>query len=284
MAGWSFLETGQKHAQGGSIQKNKNIFILLTALVCMPFLISGCSIGNKAQKCKNLLEEKYGEEFTVLRNWTQPLGSDVFKSEYHAVCSPVSHPEVLLEITVEDFNRKIFTDTYPQGIMAEKTSAILETALSDYFAECSVHAQCLGFCPEFTSYDSVHVESCVEQTEDPHIYFRVCVNTDVYQENTYSDEFDFLLNTIADINRSLSIHGTMTVYFLPDAPYKACVQSFQEHIDTGEAVHAAADGYYSFAFGFDDTEQIWRFTAWESLKPIAITKEDYFEMRKEVFS
>ncbi len=258
-----------------------SIFTLLMAVTLIMFSFSGCNIGSKARRCEALLEEKYGEEFTVLQTWTEPLGTDVFKSEYHAVCYSVNHPEVLLEITVEDFGKKEFTDTYPMGIMAAKVSEILESELSNYFEECYVHAQCLGKCPEFKNYDDVTIESYTEKIENPDLYFFVGVNTDVYHADDYAEEFDFLLETIEEINASLRISGNMTTYFLPSEPYEACIRSFQERMDPGEATDDILEDYYGFAFGFNDVEQEWSFTSWKSSKWDGITKEKYIDMREE---
>ena len=121
----------------GVMRKIRSALIAIMVVIIGMTIFSRCG-ESREQKMKVLVEEKYGEEFTILKTWTEPLGADVTKTEYHATAAPVDNQDAVFEITVMNFKEKIFEDTYPEGKISALFSEKLKKQCASYLGDCYV--------------------------------------------------------------------------------------------------------------------------------------------------
>lgn len=260
-------------------------FALITIIVMMFGMtaFSGCG-ESREQKMKALVEEKYGEEFTILKTWTQPYGSDVTKSEYHATVAPVDDPESVFELTVWDFKEKDFQDTYPQAKIAALLSEQFKEQIDSYFEDCYVWGYSVDTTEEekFQQLDEITVEQYTKTFENPRIRFRLLVNTSVYQNTAYADEFDYLLNTFSEFIQTTGIGGSLLVYFLPASNLEEYIQQRKNHYTTDYSLEQPVKDFniYNFTYSSENQWSFWLYKApYQTM--VTMTKDEYVKMREE---
>ncbi len=244
-------------------------------------LCTGCD--DKSRTMEELLEEKYDEEFEIGHTWTTPLGADVRRIEYHAICSPAAHPEVTFEISVQDFDEGAFVDDYAQGIVSAQLSDIMEDKLRDTFGECCVYAGCMGKSPEFSDYASVSIDDYAKRAEEPWAYYDIFVNVDLYETEDYAAEFDALCDVLMEMEQDSGINTTMSVYFLPGSiceMAKAHLTAYRQW--NASLKDAVKQAYSKYTFAFDENEQVWRYNVYEApnWKVRSITRDEYINCRQ----
>lgn len=261
-------------------------FILITAVVVIIGMVafSGCG-ESREQKMKALVEEKYGEEFTILKTWTQPYGADVTRSEYHATAAPVDDPESIFELTVWDFKEKHFRDTYPQAKIAALLSEQFKEQIDSYFEDCYVWGYCVNTTEDnkFQQLDAFTIEEYTETFEEPRIQFRVLVNEAAYRNTVYSDEFDYLLNAFSEFIQMTGIEGTLLIYFLPPSNLEEYILQRKNHYTIDDSLEQPVKGFNLYVFTYSSENQ-WSFWVYKGsyyMPATTMTKEDYIVMRKE---
>ncbi len=258
---------------------------VLTAAVMVCSLLTGCG-SSRERKIKRMLKEKYGEEFTILKTWTQPLGTDVFKSEYHATAAPIDNQEAVFEITVTNFKEKTFEDTYPKAVVGKLLSDTLQSELSPYFGECYVHSWIAGVCPELDQMDAPSVEAyakLADMTENKYYMsinkYYVAVNTSQYRGDDYEEEYDTIHDALTRVNTESGFDGDMRIYFLPNEKYSELINSIQIYGDFDANGEKVVEDYYGYGFGYNDGK--WFSTVIKTIRATGISKEEYIKIRKE---
>ncbi|MDE6729470.1 MAG: hypothetical protein K2J71_01680 [Oscillospiraceae bacterium] len=261
-------------------------FILITVVVMILGMVvfSGCG-ESREQKMKVLVEEKYGEEFTILKTWTQPYGADVTRSEYHATAAPVDDPESIFELTVWDFKEKHFRDTYPQAKIAALLSEQFKEQIDSYFEDCYVWGYSVDTTEEekFQQLDEITVEQYTKMFENPRIQFRLLVNASVYQNTAYADEYDYLLNTFSEFIQVTGIEGSLLIYFLPAWNLEEYILQRKNHYTIDDSLEQPVKGFNLYVFTYSSENQ-WSFWVYKGsyyMPAATMTKEDYIVMRKE---
>lgn len=261
-------------------------FALITIMMVILGMIafSGCG-ESREQKMKVLVEEKYGDEFTILKTWTQPYGSDVTRSEYHATAVPVDNPEAVFELTVLDFKEKDFRDTYPQAKIAALLSEQFKEQIDSYLGDCYVWGCCINSIEneKYQQLDKITVEEYTKTFENPQITFRVLVNASVYQNTAYADEFDYLLNTFSEFIQTTGIEGTLLIYFLPSSNLEEYILQRKNHYTIDDSLEQIVKGFYLYDFNYSSENQEWSFWVYKGSyhTAIAMTKDEYVKMREE---
>ncbi len=260
----------------------KKRYVVLTAvLLCS--VLTGCGFSRE-EKMANLLEEKYSEDFVIGYTWTESLGADVTKTEYHAICSPAAHPEVAFEISVQDFGDKVFTDDYAQGIVAAQLSDRMAEKLRDRFGECYVYTGCMGGSPAFPDFTSVSIAEYAARAEEPWAYYDIFVNADQYTEADYAAEFDMLCNVLTETELDSGMNTTMSVYFVSETMCETAKTHLTMYRQWNSSLKdAVKESYSQYTFAFDGTEQLWRHNVYEApdWKVRSITKDEYIKLREE---
>lgn len=260
-------------------------FILITVVVGILGMVifSGCG-ESREQKMKALVEEKYGEEFTILKTWTEPLGSDVTKSEYHATAAPVDNQEAVFEITVTNFKEKTFEDTYPEGKISALFSEKLKEQCASYLGDCYVWGYCLdNTYGNLQQMKEITIDEYKKIFDKPKFLFRAVINTSVYKNEEYADEFEYLQKATAEFNQELGIDGSLIVIFLPDTQFEEYRNQKHIYYKINDSLNQIVKDYPSFEFGFSSkiNEWVcWKYSVTSGTNEI-IMKDEYISLRKE---
>lgn len=192
--------------------------ILLIFVLAGVILTSGClrifNVDSKEREMEivaRLLQEKYGEEFTIHKTW-----ADVGYS-YVAVCSPVLEPEIVFEaIFYIGGGGKLYSDEYPQGIFAWELEQLLQPEVRKISEDAYIKAFPFYAETSFTRREDVTVETYLEAISSytpasEHIYFEIYANI----ENIRSMDYEELYSTMKEICKSIApSSGAFSLYYI----------------------------------------------------------------------
>ena len=111
----------------------------------------GLTRAEAREYVQSALQEKYGEEFDVLKMYLKG-GSWNTSADLLADCSPKSDENIVFEIQVLAIGEsRVLRDTYIQSIVRQEMKNDTEAVLSKYFEEFAVEIDVSGLHDEFDS-------------------------------------------------------------------------------------------------------------------------------------
>ena len=115
--------------------KKMKAILTASALAATVFVSAGCGRTTKADEERNLekkLEEKYGEEFTVIKSYiSDPYWWDDAPGTLEATCCLKDDESMVFEATYGLAGKTVWDDSYIQTVLEKKMTADLEQFLSD---------------------------------------------------------------------------------------------------------------------------------------------------------
>ena len=221
--------------------------------------LTGCGKSDQ-ELVLDYLTEKYGESFVMLDSESSSDGRSPFSYSYTAYCAPADHPEYLFRTIAEGFGsgeRNSFRDYYGTGILNVRIAGMLKENLDPFFGEVFVTAelnrtgsQILPDMENIEYFSFLGIDP--EQAPDgqTNIDFFVAVSNAMYQAESYTAEYDALLDAVSEISGALHACSDVTVLFMDEDVYQAFVAwngktlhpfSFQDYSSAYQSVRLAYD-------------------------------------------
>lgn len=257
-------------------------------LMCasMMLCLTGCGKSDQ-ELVLDYLTEKYGEPFVALDSESSGDGRTPFSYSYTAYCAPADHPEYLFRTVAEglgSFERNTFRDDYGTGILNVRIAGMLKEKLDPFFGEVFVTAdlnrtgsQILPDMENIEYFSFLGIDP--EQAPDgqTNIDFFVAVSNARYQAESYTAEYDALLDAVSGLSGALHAGSDVTVLFMEDGAWQAFAAW------NGKTLHPFsfrdyANAYQSIRLAYDPAEGkvVPGFNQQEPM-----TAEDYAQKRQE---
>lgn len=220
--------------------------VLLIFILAGVILTSGClrlfNVDSKEREMEivaRLLQEKYGEEFTIHNTW-----GDVGYS-YIAVCSPVAEPGIVFEsVFYIGGEGKLYKDEYPQGIVAWELEQLLQPEVRKISEDAYIKAFPFYAETAFTRREDVTIESYLEaigsdDNASQRIYFEVYANIG----NIKSIDYEEVYSVLKEISTSIApSSGSIGLYYIKMEDIDLCREYFKRNSDLySEIKHILAD-------------------------------------------
>ena len=193
-----------------------------------------------------LLQEKYGEEFTIHNTW-----GDVGYS-YIAVCSPVAEPGIVFEsVFYIGGEGKLYKDEYPQGIVAWELEQLLQPEVRKISEDAYIKAFPFYAETAFTRREDVTIESYLEAIDpdapaSQHIMFEVYANI----ENIKSIDYEEVYSVLNVISKSIAPNsGSIGLYYIETEDIELCREYFKSRSKTYSEKKHILIGYHRYGTG-----------------------------------
>lgn len=226
--------------------------ILLIFVLAGVVLTSGCfrifnmvNEGYAMKTVAQLLEEKYGEEFTVIDTWLK-MGET-----YTAVCSPVAEPKIVFEATYRTGDESSLRhDEYVQGIVAFLLAKKLQPEVQKITEDA--HLQVIVFWQEtdFARREDVSIESYLQSigSEGQHIMFEIYANIGNIKNIDYIEVYSVL----ESISNSIAPNsGSIRLIYMSTEDIEKCREYFLKQSDIYPEIGRIYKEYDSYGTGID---------------------------------
>ena len=172
-------------------KKKRNLLIVFILLLALCF-VTGCGLlRSDEDKLKDLLEDKYGEEFGV--------ESYYYAGDMWAMCYPVNDPTLLFEVRTDGEVTKISHDYYLQNVVArqveEEYGPLVEQAFPGSYLSVDI-SNTLASVPEtFPKADTVTLEDITQYCESmgQSSYIVMNIFVDISQSDDENIEMEYRL-------------------------------------------------------------------------------------------
>lgn len=225
------------------------LFVMAVGILCT----SGCfrifntnSEVDEKETVARLLQEKYEEEFTVHDTW-----GDVGYS-YIAVCSPVAEPGIVFEaIFYIGDEGKLYSDEYPQGIVAWELEQLLQPEVQKISEDAYIKAFVFYAETTFTRRVDVSIKSYLESIgpdapESQEIMFQVYANN----ENINNIDYEKIYSVLKEISKSITPNsGAIGLYFITGEDIELCNEYFMKRSDIYPELSGILDKYKWYGTG-----------------------------------
>lgn len=239
------------------------VAVVLLVFLLIGYFLFGTEI-NREKHTKQLLSEKYGEEFEVLDTWSN--GGNA----YFALCYPTADRDLLFEASF-NLKSKKFRDEYPQSIVSKELKTIVTPKLNNIFGECYS-------CPFIGSVDSkitnksdVTIENFVIKTKSydgPSSFYNIAVNCNKLFSDDFTKEYESLTQCLREMEE-IGFDSVFHIYFLPEKSYFNFIEYYKTHYQVRGSFDEIIKGSVEIGFGYRDGK-------------LNITEDEYIELRKEV--
>lgn len=233
--------------------KYKISCMLPAVLLCL----TGCGETDE-QRILHYLEQKYHEEFIVYHIRRTSDGSGTYRM--HAECAPAAHPDILFG--AGGTKASGFGDSYSMGIR-------------DYEAAESMYARLEGLFETYAVVLNVTTVPAADGSGN-RVWFMydVAVDADADSYASAADEYDTLLDALAEASDEYESSGQINLHLFPHDFYLQYTEWCATH---KEPLANNLEGT-SYAFAYDAaTHQL--AAAWLQKEPY--TKEMYLEERTQ---
>ncbi|MBE5885798.1 MAG: hypothetical protein E7284_05265 [Lachnospiraceae bacterium] len=171
---------------------------IIACTLILTLCLTGCGLfPTNTSKLKQLLEDKYGEEFGV--------ESHYFAGDMWATCYPESDPTLLFEVRTNAEVTKISHDYYLQTVVARQIEEEYAPLVEQVFPGSYLSAEVWAVDYEGQTADKVTLESMLEyknsSSDDDevgwtHIILNIFVDTSQMSEENIEAEYAFLKDEI----------------------------------------------------------------------------------------
>ncbi|MBQ8247322.1 MAG: hypothetical protein IJZ42_09335 [Lachnospiraceae bacterium] len=199
----------------GKIKRNLLIVFILLLALCF---VTGCGLlRSDEDKLKDLLEDKYGEEFGV--------ESYYYAGDMWAMCYPVSDPTLLFEVRTNDKVTVIGHDYYLQTVVQRQVDEELQPLVEEVFPGSFVSSDLSASDYEGQTADKVSLESMMQYSnssrydEDPtwtYVTINIFVDTNQLEEENFKLEYEFLVKEIGGRVASDELPDTIIYLYCGD--------------------------------------------------------------------
>lgn len=217
------------------------IIIISSPILFFILALTG-NLKSDEEKILDYLQERYGEEFTVIDTNFSSYGGPVFSYNLTADCCPVNHPEYLFaaKITHGGTSEAYISDLYAQGILNKRTTDKVKEKIGNFFPEYFVYVD-LGEDSDIvltdmedityeTYFQSVKAEY-PEKTDDIFpVRCYITVNSDSYVSLSYDEEYDMFFDMMNEMSEELQVDVWILIKYMPNDLYNRYTKWHSEHI------------------------------------------------------
>lgn len=198
-----------------------------------------------------LLQEKYDEAFTIHNTW-----GDVGYS-YQAECSPVAEPGIVFQaIFYIGEAGKLYSDEYPQGIVAWELEQLLQPEVQKISEDAYIRVVVFYAETAFTRREDVTIESYLEAIgpdapESQDIMFEVYANDQKVDSINYEEVYSVL----KEISKSITPNsGSVGLSYISTADIELCREFFKSHSEKYGDIKYILSGYHEYGTGITSGE------------------------------
>lgn len=180
------------------MKKTTKVKLIIVCTLLLTLCLTGCGVfKSDTQKLKDLLEDKYGEEFEIK--------SYYYDSDMWAMCYPVSDPTLLFEVRTNDKVTFIGHDYYLQTVVQRQVEEELQPLVEEAFPGSFVSSRLSASDYEGQTADKVSLESMMQYNnssrddDDPtwtYIVLNIFIDATQLSDNNIEEEYMFIVEEI----------------------------------------------------------------------------------------
>lgn len=249
-------------------RKNK---ILIVCTLLLALCLTGCGLfRSDTDQLKDLLEDKYGEEFEVK--------SYYYSGDMWAMCYPVSDPTLIFQVRTDDKVSYIAHDYYLQTVVARQVEEEYEPLAQQAFPGCYLSvdiSNTLSSAPEnFPKADTVTLDDitryCESMGQSSRIVLNIFIDTSQMSEENMEAEYVFLAEEIGGRVVNSELPDTIVkLYFGNTLFVQACENAIEEETWMNSDIYEVTEDCPKIWIGYDDNNEI------------VYTLDEYIEKRME---
>ncbi len=200
------------------MKKTTKAKLIIVCTLLLTLCLTGCGLfKSDTQKLKELLEDKYGEEFGV--------ESYYYAGDMWAMCYPVSDPTLLFEVRTDGDVTFIGHDYYLQTVVQRQVEAELQPLVEQVFPGSFVSSDLSAEDYEGQTADKVTLESMMlysnstRYDDDPgwtYITLVIFVDTTQMTDENIVTEYAFLAEEISGRVESGELPDTIVELYFGD--------------------------------------------------------------------
>ncbi len=212
----------------GKIKRNLLIVFILLLALCF---VTGCGLlRSDEDKLKDLLEDKYGEEFGV--------ESYYYAGDMWAMCYPVNDPTLLFEVRTDGEVTKISHDYYLQNVVARQVEEEYGPLVEQVFPGSYLSVTLSASDYEGQTADKVSLESMLQYNNSHHddsdeswtyIVLNIFVDKSQMTEENVEAEYKFLYEEIGTQVKNCKLPDTIIKLYFGDTNYvRECAEIIED--------------------------------------------------------
>ncbi len=253
----------------------RNLLIAFALLLVMCF-VTGCGLlRSDEDKLKDLLEDKYGEEFGV--------ESYYYAGDMWAMCYPINDPTLLFEVRTDSEVTKISRDIYLQTVVArqveEEYGPLVEQAFPGSYLSVTLSASDYeGQTADKVSLESMlqyHNSSSDDEDESwTYITFNIFVDTSQTLDENIEKEYVLFKDEIGKDFANGKLPDTIIILYFGDATFiMECKDAIANMTWSGSSdIYDITEGCPEIWMGYDNNNEF------------VYTLEEYIERKTEVLN
>ena len=257
-------------------RKTKRKLLIAFVLLLSTCFVTGCGLlRSDEDKLKDLLEDKYGEEFGV--------ESYYYAGDMWAMCYPVSDPSLLFQVRTDGEVTKISHDYYLQNVVARQVEEEYGPLAQQVFPGCYLSADVWAVDYEGQTADRVTLASMLqyknssnddEDTTWTHLIISIFVDTSQISKENVEVEYEFLAKEIGRKVVNGELPDTVVDLYFGDAMFvQECKNAIAEETWRGNSeIYNKIEDCPKSWMGYGDNGEA------------CFTLEEYIEMRTEALN
>ena len=198
----------------------RKVLMAFVLLLSMCF-VTGCGLlRSDEDKLKDLLEDKYGEEFGV--------ESYYYAGDMWAMCYPVSDPTLLFEVRTNDKVTFIGHDYYLQTVVQRQVEKELQLLVEEVFPGSFVSSDLSASDYEGQTADKVSLESMMQYSnssrydDNPtwtYVVLNIFIDTTQLSDENIEEEYAFIAEEIGGRVSNGELPDTIVKVYFGDAVF-----------------------------------------------------------------
>ena len=213
----------------------QRIEILVVLLITgISLFMSGCG-KSREDITKELLSQKYGEEFNVYSIRSEG-------SVYYATCSPIDNSEIVFEARMVDGLEQVDEDDYFERLYAHNINDILEEDLKLFFPKAFIHTT-VSCWPknDITNLKGLDIVDLNRNIEKDSFYIQaayvdIYYDGDIGTNKLYKEEYDYFTNKVEEyIKEEKMLPITISIIKVDDETIERLRSYYEKNVGKGES-------------------------------------------------
>ncbi|MBE5885796.1 MAG: hypothetical protein E7284_05255 [Lachnospiraceae bacterium] len=231
---------------------------IIACTLILTLCLTGCGLfPTNTSKLKQLLEDKYGEEFGV--------ESHYFAGDMWAMCYPESDPTLLFEVRTNAEVTKISHDYYLQTVVARQIEEEYAPLVEQVFPGSYLSAEVWAVDYEGQTADKVTLESMLEYNNTiksdnesgGYIVLNIFIDTSQISKENIEREYAFFKDDIGNQILNGNLMDTLIkLYFGDDIFVQECKSNIKDMTWHNSDIYAKTENSSRIWIGYDEYGEV----------------------------
>ena len=258
-------------------KKKRNLLIVFILLLALCF-VTGCGLlRSDEDKLKDLLEDKYGEEFGVKEHH--------YEGDMWAMCYPINDPTLIFQVRTDGEVTHIVHDYYLQNVVArqveEEYGPLVEQVFPGSYLSVDISHTLASIPDTFPRADTITVDNIIsyykENDISSNVVLNIFVDTSQISEDSIEEEYAFIRDIIGSEIANDELPDTIVKLYWGNANFvKECEDIILMNTWMESDIYEKIEEYPIVWIGYDEDGTPYNGSD--------LTLEKYIENRKEALN